>query len=261
MPRVLDVLNTYLRAVEVKDLEARRAGAAARADAAADPGGDRRRQGARPPRHRIRAELGRSPMDLLMNGLLMAANALRRRLLLGAGAAGARPEVARQGARRRDRHADPAESSLPAPPSTRRAPRRGTPATSLPSSSPSAEGAAGQLQLLLAAAPLPATAPARRPRRRYPWALLRRYPPARRSPPRRRSPPFEPAGAAARAVAGASPRPVTPHLVEVPPPVVKAAAGSRRCRSPGRWRRSKTRCAAPDPCRRRRAARTSSSRR
>ena len=51
MPRVLDVLNTYLRAVEVRDLEEPAALAApARADAAAHPGGDRRGPGARPAR-------------------------------------------------------------------------------------------------------------------------------------------------------------------------------------------------------------------
>ena len=73
MPRVLDVLNTYLRAVDVaRSGAAIRARPAAGADAAADPGGDRRGPGARPAHHRIRAELG-ARMDLLMNGLLLAA--------------------------------------------------------------------------------------------------------------------------------------------------------------------------------------------
>ena len=45
MPRVVDVLNTFLRAVEPRDLEAAvGAGAAPGADAAAHPGGDRRGQ-------------------------------------------------------------------------------------------------------------------------------------------------------------------------------------------------------------------------
>jgi flagellar protein FliL len=60
MPRVLDVLNTYLRAVEVRDLEDPSALARLRAQMLRGAGRDRRGQGAGPARHRIRAELGAS---------------------------------------------------------------------------------------------------------------------------------------------------------------------------------------------------------
>ena len=84
MPRVLDVLNTYLRAVEVRDIEEPAiAGEAAGADAAPRAGRDRRGQGARPPDHRIRAGLGErdGPADERPSD---GSDALRRWLLLGA---------------------------------------------------------------------------------------------------------------------------------------------------------------------------------
>ena len=74
MPRVVDVLNTFLRAVEPRDLEQPSALAPLRAQmlrriqVVTGEG-----QGARPADHRIRAELRGAAMDLLMNGLLTVA--------------------------------------------------------------------------------------------------------------------------------------------------------------------------------------------
>ena len=62
-PRILDVMNSYLRAIEVADRGPVRAGAPAGADAAAHPGRHRRRPGPRPSDYRIRAELRTRAMD------------------------------------------------------------------------------------------------------------------------------------------------------------------------------------------------------
>ena len=58
MPRILDVLNSYLRAIDTQSIEdPQRHGTAAGADAAAHPDRHRRGPGARSADHRIRAEL------------------------------------------------------------------------------------------------------------------------------------------------------------------------------------------------------------
>ncbi len=215
MPRVLDVLNTYLRAVEVRDLEEPRARPPARADAAAHPGGDRRGPGARPAHHRIRAELGNARMDLLMNGLLMAATlfaggycwVLARRVRelksLDSGLGGSIVTLTRQ--------VELARTTLEEARTASRDTRQ-----DLAQLVAKADGAAGQLRLLIAAAPVPPPA-AGRPRR-----AGRRH---ARAGAGARSGSRHPAGAAARAP-DAAPR---SHL--------------RRSPSRGRSPRSRTRCA------------------
>ena len=162
MPRVLDVLNTYLRAVEVRDLEEPASLARLRAQMLRRiqvvTGEGRVRDLLD---HRIRAELGNARMDLLMNGLLMAATlfaggycwVLARRVRdlksLDKGLGGAIVTLTRQVELARTT----LDEARAASSDTRQ---------DLAQLVAKADGAAGQLRMLIAAAPVPPPAAAPR---------------------------------------------------------------------------------------------------